>query len=135
MKRLNKKGFSLVELLTTIVILGLLMSIAVGGVLIYINRSKDDAFETLEYTSYDGTVDYMMEHNVLLNEGETMSVTLAELYAGDYIERPTDPNDNGRLCDGTVTVTNKSNSSTIGLDKYEYVVKLECGNRDPVTFP
>ena len=60
MKRLNQKGFSLVELLTTIVILGILMSVAVGGVLIYINKTKNDAFETLEYTSYDGTVNYMM---------------------------------------------------------------------------
>ena len=135
MKRLNQKGFSLVELLTTIVILGILMSVAVGGVLIYINKTKSDAFETLEYTSYDGTVNYMMEHNMLLNEGESMSVTLAELFEGGYIERPTDPNDNGRLCTGTVTVTNNSTSSTIGLDKYKYVVDLDCGNRDPVTFP
>lgn len=125
----------MVELLTTILILGILMSVAGGAVLIYLNRSKDQAFETLEYSAYDGTVNYMMEHNILLNEGDSMTLTVSQLFDEDLIERPTDPNDTGNLCDGTITVTNVSTSSTVGLDKYQYVVDLDCGNRDPVTFP
>ncbi len=135
MKKLNQKGYTLVELLTTILILGILMSVAGGAVLIYLNRSKDQAFETLEYSAYDGTVNYMMEHNILLNEGDSMTLTVSQLFDEDLIERPTDPNDTGNLCDGTITVTNVSTSSTVGLDKYQYVVDLDCGNRDPVTFP
>ena len=135
MKKLNQKGYTLVELLTTILILGILMSVAGGAVLIYLNRSKDQAFETLEYSAYDGTVNYMMEHNILLNEGDSMTLTVSQLFDEDLIERPTDPNDTGNLCDGTITITNVSTSSTVGLDKYQYVVDLDCGNRDPVTFP
>lgn len=111
------------------------MSVAGGAVLIYLNKSKDQAFETLEYSAYDGTVNYMMEHNILLNEGDSMTLTISQLFDEDLIERPTDPNDTGNLCDGTITVTNVSTSSTVGLDKYQYVVDLDCGNRDPVTFP
>ena len=135
MKKLNQKGYTLVELLTTILILGILMSVAGGAVLIYLNKSKEQAFETLEYSAYDGTVNYMMEHNILLNEGDSMTLTVSQLFDEDLIERPTDPNDTGNLCDGTITVTNVSTSSTVGLDKYQYVVDLDCGNRDPVTFP
>ena len=135
MKKLNQKGYTLVELLTTILILGILMSVAGGAVLIYLNRSKDQAFKTLEYSAYDGTVNYMMEHNILLYEGDSMTLTVSQLFDEDLIERPTDPNDTGNLCDGTITVTNVSTSSTVGLDKYQYVVDLDCGNRDPVTFP
>lgn len=111
------------------------MSVAGGAVLIYLNKSKEQAFETLEYSAYDGTVNYMMEHNILLNEGDSMTLTVSQLFDEDLIERPTDPNDTGNLCDGTIKVTNVSTSSTVGLDKYQYVVDLDCGNRDPVTFP
>lgn len=111
------------------------MSVAGGAVLIYLNKSKEQAFETLEYSAYDGTVNYMMEHNILLNEGDSMTLTVSQLFDEDLIERPTDPNDTGKLCDGTIKVTNVSASSTVGLDKYQYVVDLDCGNRDPVTFP
>ena len=135
MKKLNQKGYTLVELLTTILILGILMSVAGGAVLIYLNKSKEQAFETLEYSAYDGTVNYMMEHNILLNEGDSMTLTVSQLFDEDLIERPTDPNDTGKLCDGTIKVTNVSTSSTVGLDKYQYIVDLDCGNRDPVTFP
>ena len=80
--------------------------------------------------SFVRTVNYMMEHNILLNEGDSMTLTVSQLFDEDLIERPTDPNDTGNLCDGTITVTNVSTSSTVGLDKYQYVVDLDCGNRD-----
>ena len=60
-KKLNKKGFSLVELLTTIAILGILMSVAVGAVTIYLNRTREQAMDTIASSSYDGMVNYMME--------------------------------------------------------------------------
>ena len=41
MKRLNKKGFTLVELLVVIVILGVIMSIAIPSITSSIERSKD----------------------------------------------------------------------------------------------
>ena len=40
MKKINKKGFTLVETLTVIVILGLIMTIAVSSVTKYITTSK-----------------------------------------------------------------------------------------------
>ena len=54
MNKLNKKGFTLVELLTTITILGILMAVAGGAVLIYLKRSRTQAIETIASTSYDG---------------------------------------------------------------------------------
>ena len=41
MKELNKKGFTLVELLVVIVILGIIMSIAIPSITSSIERSKD----------------------------------------------------------------------------------------------
>ena len=40
MKRFNKKGFTLVEILATVTILAILMSVAVGAVYMYSDRTK-----------------------------------------------------------------------------------------------
>ena len=53
MKKLNKKGFTLVELLAVIVILSVLMLIALPSVINIMNKARDDAFkdEALSFIS------------------------------------------------------------------------------------
>lgn len=129
-KKLNKKGFSLVELLATITILGILMSVAVGAVTIYLNKTREQAMDTIASSSYDGMVNYMMEKNILLNpKGEPNSSTTIDietLFQEQYIEKPIDPYNKGTTCKGTVTVTNETSSSTVGLDDYRYQVEVRC---------
>ena len=128
MNKLNKKGFTLVELLTTITILGILMAVAGGAVLIYLERSRTQAIETIASTSYDGSVMYLMDRNILLNSGEFIEVSIADLYEGDYIDRPSDPYNSVAMCEGTVKVTNETTSITTGLEDYKYEVHVECSS-------
>lgn len=130
MKKLNKKGFTLVELLAVIVILGLLMSVAVGAVTMYMDKSKEQAMETIISTAYDGAVNTLMEENIMLNEGETTTFDILELYENGSIERPADPYNSSKECEGYVKVTNPKASSSAGIDNYQYKVHIECtGNR------
>ena len=46
--KLNKKGFTLVELLAVITILGILMSVAIGAVSWILESAKDNFYKTLE---------------------------------------------------------------------------------------
>lgn len=130
MIKLNKNGFSLVELLITITILGILMAVAAGAVLKYLDNSRQQAMETIASTAYDGMINYMMENNILLNpkgeEDSTGMVEIEDLYKENYIERPTDPYNDGGMCEGTVTVRNETTSSTTGLEDYRYEVHVEC---------
>lgn len=130
MKKLNEKGFTLVELLAVIVILGLLMSVAVGAVTIYMDKSKKQAMETIVSTAYDGAVNTLMEENIMLNEGESTTFNLLDLYEKGSIERPADPYNSSKECTGNVKVTNTTTSSSTGIDNYQYKVSIKCtGNR------
>lgn len=128
MNKLNKKGFTLVELLTTITILGILMAVAGGAVLIYLQRSRTQAIDTIASTSYDGAVMYLMEKNQWLNSGESVEISIADLYDNGFIDRPSDPYNSAAMCEGTVKVTNQTTSTTTGLEDYKYEVHVECSS-------
>lgn len=137
MKKVNKKGFTMVEMLATITILGILMSVAVGAVLVHLENSREQAMETIASTAYDGMVNYMMENSVMLNpkgqSNSSTSINIKTLYDEDYIERPTDPYNNNAVCEGSVSVTNETTSATAGLDDYRYTVKVKCSGGHSMT--
>ena len=137
MKKLNNKGFSLVELLTTMTILGILMAVAVASVFVHLDNSRKQAMDTIASTSYDGMVNYMMENSVMLNpkgqSNSSTSINIKTLYDEDYIERPTDPYNNNAVCEGSVSVTNETTSATAGLDDYRYTVKVKCSGGHSMT--
>ena len=137
MKKVNKKGFTMVEMLATITILGILMFVAVGAVLVHLENSREQAMETIASTAYDGMVNYMMENSVMLNpkgqSNSSTSINIKTLYDEDYIERPTDPYNNNAVCEGSVSVTNETTSATAGLDDYRYTVKVKCSGGHSMT--
>ena len=58
MKRLNKKGFTLVELLAVIVVLAVLVLIATTAVVPRMNRARKEAFKTEVSTIYNAALEY-----------------------------------------------------------------------------
>lgn len=120
----NNKGFSLVELLAVIAILGILSGLAIMGYTRYIESSEKKALKIFKDSVISATDNYMFDHP------GTSSVTIQELIDGDYLEKP----DNKLFKDeyrGKVNVKEIGDDSA--LSKYEYTINM-CIGEDFYTY-
>lgn len=98
MKELNKKGFTLVELLVVIVILGVIMSIAIPSITSSVERSKDkQKNQVIKLIESAGEL-YVDRHK---NSTSTGIITLNQLIGDNLITKDEikDPfNEKSSLC-------------------------------------
>ncbi len=124
---MNRKGFTLVELLATITILGILATIsvvAVGGI---IHKSKVEYYRTLKNTVESAARDYYNDHRILLPETTTDSreVTVQTLMDNKYMTSFKDTKKND--CNKN---SSKVKVTRVSLDNYKYEVTLVCSAKD-----
>ncbi len=125
---MKKTGFTLLELLATIIILGLLTTIVIGVILPLLNRGNDEYYKNQENMLVLAARDYFADHRSRLPKeiGETSTVTLKELIEGKYIDPIKDKE--GVDCDfekSTVVVQKITDKD------YQYYVTLVCnGDND-----
>ncbi len=118
---MNNKGFTMIEILGTVTILGILSGLAIISYNSYVNLTKMRAYDTLAKSSINAAEEYIMDHP---NETE---VSIATLYDEVYLERPSDPGNKGGLCTGKVTI-NKVSGNASQLGTYSYTVTICCTN-------
>lgn len=135
--KLNKKGFSLVELLAVIIILGIISGIAIGGTSIYMENTRKKAYEAMELTLFNGAQNYIIDKGVLVPECEPAGAAITDCTNGliltsdklilyGYVKELEDPASKSNVqCTGQVKVTRKKGTSK-QLDQYHYRVHLEC---------
>ena len=122
---MNKKGFTLVEILADIVILGILMSIAIISISRILDNSKQGFYENVEDQLILAAKSYYNDHRTLLSQsvGQTRKVTIETLIKNNYLKRG-DVVDYGKSeCD-----TNASYVQVIKSSKknFIYTVYLKC---------
>ena len=116
---MNKKGFSFVEILAVIVIMGILSGIGFGAYTRYRNKSLENTYKLFSENVASAAEEYFMS-----NSKET-SVSLTTLVSEGYLESNVDPNSNNSLCTGTVTATS-SGSSDAAIPLFTFKVHLNC---------
>ena len=123
----KEKGFTLVELLAVIVILGILAIIIVPSVANYVKDTKSQTYTSHENTMINSAKSMMIEalngkvDFVLPTNGQSKDITLKVLEENEFIKELDDPA--GGVCsknDSFVRVTNNSG-------KFDYTVCLHCG--------
>lgn len=119
---MNKKGFTLIEVLAVVAIIGILGGVAVREVGKYIYDSRTQAYDTIMTSSYDAAVSYYLDNSI---EGQ-VTITLEELVDLKYLEEPFDPKKEGTLCYKGSNSSNVSSVKITGGENPTFLVKLYC---------
>ena len=116
---MQKKGFTLVELLVTIVIIALLGGVGVIGFSNLLGGGVNQYYRTLESSILLAGNDYFLDHrDELPDESSLSEVSLTDLIEGKYIEPVKDSK--GNLCSNGKVYAYRENN------KYNYETCLIC---------
>ncbi len=135
---MNKKGFTLIEVVIVILILGILVAVAVPLYVDYLEVAKKETYGVLEESMETATNDYLISNlngagddsfstyeEVLLNGG-LVNIPLRVLVESNRLPDVVDPAKHGSFCDydsSYVRVLKFGNPSDIN---YKYDAYLEC---------
>lgn len=120
--KLNKKGFSLIELLAAIVILAIMITLASAAYSRYRQHAKQQGYDTMAQTASEAAAQYAMEHP------GTYGVTFEKLYEDEYMSSLEDPGKKDKQCTGSVIIKTNKNETAGALDTEEYDVNICCKN-------
>lgn len=134
--KLNRKGFTLIEIIAAVVLLGLLTVIALRGFLYYLDWSRKKAYDTMAQSASTAAEQYIMdfphasvpEDDAYTEEGYQSGITYEELNEAGYLSDISDPM--GGECTGKVVIgyIKADENNKRALDKYMYVVHECCSS-------
>ena len=123
----NKRGFTVVELLVVLVILGILITLAYMGVSRYLNQARSTTYEDFEKNITSGVTNYLIDHTGSIpNEGESLIVDVEKLVCEGYIEDLQDPRESSKTCNlDSYAIVKRNNDTSSNMD-IEYSACLKC---------
>ena len=132
---LNKKGFTLVEVLATIAIVGILSGLVVMAVTKYQIKTRNKVYENYLKQLREASVNYYTVNTGSIPSNST-NLSFDTLLSENLIETLTDPADNSKTCTATITVTNvngivpggQSSDMGQGLDENGNIIESNTKN-------
>ena len=125
----NKRGFTVVELLVVLVILGILITLAYMGVSRYLNQARSTTYEDFEKNITSGVTNYLIDHTGSIpNEGESLVVDVEKLVCEGYIDNLQDPRESSKTCNlESYAIVKRNNDTSSNMD-IEYSACLKCSS-------
>lgn len=123
----NEKGFTMIELLATITILGVLSTLAVVSMNSVTKHAKNATYQEFEETLKDSTANYLLYNTGLIPDvGGSYKVMASKLTSEGYLDNLTDPQNKTANCNNNSYVIVKRNSDVDFNMDLEYKVCLVC---------
>jgi len=113
---MNKKGFTLVELLSVIVILGIIAGVAITSYNAIIERTRTKSYKNYEQSMKSSATMYIIDN------GYKNQITLNELLSSNKIDEFNNPKSNDKCLSSYVLVNKDFNDSS----NLTYKVCLIC---------
>ena len=135
--RLNRRGFTLVEMLAVVVILGLLIGIMVPSVNSLINKNKEDSLKSLKNNIRSAAKSYFSDYRyevVISNDNcvndvkDVISINNVELNSSRLFLNTLV--DEGYLKTDNGNIKNPKTSQIINLKGSYIVVQYSCSKKD-----
>lgn len=130
---MNKKGYTLVELLAVIVIIGLIGGIAMIAYNSYQRTTAERVFETYMDSMHESMMMYLVDNSSLIpkSSGEKRRVLLSDLPL-ENIKNPYNIDDkclnNGSYVEAEYLASSSLTNNAIGLSGLKFTVYLNCAN-------
>lgn len=124
---MKKNGFTMIELLAVIVIIGILSTVVIISVSRYLNNANNTAYTSMMDTIYEGSQNYIMDNIDLLEENK-INITTDDLSA--YIDELVNPKNKSTKCSANITITNTNNNEQLSMNELTYEITLKCGNTE-----
>ena len=140
----NNKGFTLVEILAAVAILGILSVLAIAGYTRYISYSKSKAYVTMAKSVSTAAEEYVMDYpgvtepteavatengvKYVFKNHNNVTTTIQQLIEDGYLNNAIDPDHKGENCKGYVRIGLVKGESNKALDQYIYEIDECCTN-------
>ena len=123
----NNKGFTLIEILAVVVLLGILMAAALIAYTRYIEYSRNKSYKILRDSVISAADNYVMDHPGEGIEDATgkkikTTIDIQTLVEYEYLESATDPSDKTSKCTGEIIVTENKENNKISSNSYKVVM-------------
>lgn len=138
---MNRRGFTLVELLAVIVILAAILAIVLPSVSQTLKRSKDTIYDIQIYDILKSTYDYSLKNLKLLPENKKTYITLNELKKNGFIENDLKNPKTNKIFNNDLVISIENvgsrykNKEKNSLLNGNYLYKIEEKNEDTTKNP
>lgn len=131
MKNKNNRGFTLIEILAAVVILGIISTIAVPAVYRYVTKSREFSYENMYESIFDAVKNYRLNNSDDSSKGFSTptyaKADINQLVDDKYLNPLVDPADSSKKCSAEVYITDcQASSDKEVLNDRMYKVKLYC---------
>ena len=125
---MNRKGFTLVELLGVIITIAILSTVAVISVNYVVQNGKKGVYQNLENTLKGAVENYLIDNSSKVpNIGGNKNITYEYLLENNYIDEFDDPN--GGNCSSSYVNISRSNDNGVNYDLI-YKSCVICKDKD-----